>query len=81
VKDHASTIAKDLQEVGAATRRMAADSVDTLRETATHYLDEGRARARVVGDTVQTRVQQQPIQALLVAAAVGFLFGALWSRR
>jgi ElaB/YqjD/DUF883 family membrane-anchored ribosome-binding protein len=79
--EQASTIAKDLQEVGTATRRMASDSVEALRETANQYLDEGRTRVRELGESVQHRVQDQPMTSVLVAAAAGFLLGVLWVRR
>jgi ElaB/YqjD/DUF883 family membrane-anchored ribosome-binding protein len=81
VAEQASMIAKDLQEVGNATRRMATDSVDAIRETANQYLDEGRNRVRELGETVQHRVQDQPMTSILVATAVGFLLGVLWVRR
>jgi ElaB/YqjD/DUF883 family membrane-anchored ribosome-binding protein len=81
VAEEASSIAKDLHEVGNATRRMATDSVEAIRDTANQYLDEGRNRVRELGETVQHRVQDQPMTSILVAAAVGFLLGVLWVRR
>jgi ElaB/YqjD/DUF883 family membrane-anchored ribosome-binding protein len=79
--EQASNIAKDLQEVGASAKRMAGDSMETLREYANEYLDEGRAKMRELGDTVSTRIQDQPMTSILVATAVGFLLGVLWIRR
>jgi ElaB/YqjD/DUF883 family membrane-anchored ribosome-binding protein len=81
VSERTSTITKNLQEVGDSARRMATDQVEALRETASEYLDQGRARVRELGDTVQHRVQEQPIQSILIAAAAGFLLGVLWVRR
>lgn len=81
MSDQASTAAKNLQDVGAKAREMASESVDTLRETANQYLDEGRQRVRELGETVQHRVQDQPMTSLLIATAVGFLLGILWVRR
>jgi ElaB/YqjD/DUF883 family membrane-anchored ribosome-binding protein len=81
VAEQASTIAKDLQEVGTATRQMASDSVEALRETANQYLDQGRTRVREMSDTMQTRIQEQPVKSILIATAVGFLLGVLWVRR
>jgi ElaB/YqjD/DUF883 family membrane-anchored ribosome-binding protein len=81
VSEQASTIAKDLQEVGASARRMAGDGMEALRETANEYLDESRAKVREFGDTVSTRIQEQPMTSILVATAVGFLLGVLWVRR
>ena len=79
--EHASAMAKDLQDMGASAKRMAAERAEMLRETANEYLDEGRARMRELGDTVQQRVQDQPMTSILVATAVGFLLGVLWVRR
>jgi ElaB/YqjD/DUF883 family membrane-anchored ribosome-binding protein len=79
--EQASNVAKDLQEVGASAKRMASDSMETLREYANEYLDEGRAKVREISDTVSTRIQDQPMTSILVATAVGFLLGVLWVRR
>jgi ElaB/YqjD/DUF883 family membrane-anchored ribosome-binding protein len=81
VSEQASSMANDLQEMGASARRMAGDSVEALRDTANEYLEEGRARVRELSDTVQTRIQEQPMTSILVATAVGFLLGVLWVRR
>lgn len=81
IADRASTITKDFHEVGDAAKRIATDSVDALRETANQYLDEGRSRARHLGDNVQAKVQEQPVKSLLIAAGLGFLLGAIWIRR
>jgi ElaB/YqjD/DUF883 family membrane-anchored ribosome-binding protein len=76
-----SSVAKDLQEMGTSAKRMAGDSVEALRDSANEYLEEGRARVRELSDTVQTRIQEQPMTSILVATAVGFLLGVLWIRR
>jgi len=76
-----SSVAKDLQEMGASARRVAGDSVEALRDSANEYLEEGRERVRELSDTVQTRIQEQPMTSILVATAVGFLLGVLWVRR
>jgi len=81
VSEQMSSVSNDLQEMGASARRMAGDSVEALRDTANEYLEEGRARVRELSDTVQTRIQEQPMTSILVATAVGFLLGVLWIRR
>jgi ElaB/YqjD/DUF883 family membrane-anchored ribosome-binding protein len=81
ISDRASTIAKDFEEVRSATKKVAADSVDALRRTANELLDEGRTKAREVGQNVQSKVQQKPVKSVLIAAAVGFLLGVFWMRR
>jgi ElaB/YqjD/DUF883 family membrane-anchored ribosome-binding protein len=79
--EKASSMGKDLQEMSAATRRMANESVEALRDTANQYLDEGKIRVREFSETLQSRVQDQPVKSILVATAVGFLLGVLWGRR
>jgi ElaB/YqjD/DUF883 family membrane-anchored ribosome-binding protein len=75
-----STISKDFRDVKSATRQMATDGVEALRATTDQFIDEGRARMREWGDTVASRVQDQPVKALLVAAALGFLVGVFVRR-
>jgi ElaB/YqjD/DUF883 family membrane-anchored ribosome-binding protein len=81
VMEQASSMAKDLQDVGGAARRMATDSAEALRESANEYMDQGRARVRELSETVQHKVQDQPMTSVLIATAVGFLLGVLWVRR
>ena len=78
---HRATIAKDFHEVGDAAKRVATDGVEAVRDTANRYLDQGRNRARSIGESMQSKVQDQPIKSLLIASAVGFLLGAFWTRR
>jgi ElaB/YqjD/DUF883 family membrane-anchored ribosome-binding protein len=81
ISERASAIAKDFQDVRSATKQMATDSVDVLRHTANDLFDEGRTKAREVGQSVQSKVQEKPVKSVLIAAAVGFLLGVFWVRR
>lgn len=79
--EQASAIGKDLQEVSDATRRMANDGMAVLRDAANQYLDEGKTRVSEMSNTVQQRVQEQPLKSVLIATAVGFLLGVFFRRR
>jgi ElaB/YqjD/DUF883 family membrane-anchored ribosome-binding protein len=81
ISERASAIAKDFQDVRSATKQIANDSVDALRQTASDLLDEGRTQAQVVGKSIQSKVQEKPVKAVLIAAAVGFLAGVFCVRR
>jgi ElaB/YqjD/DUF883 family membrane-anchored ribosome-binding protein len=81
ISERASAVAKDFQDVRSATKQMATDSVDALRCTANDLLDEGRAKARELGQNVQSKVQEKPVKSVLIAAAIGFLLGVFWKRR
>ena len=81
ISERASAIAKDFHEVSAATKRMAADSVGALRQTANDVIDDGRTKAREMGQNVQAKVEEKPVKSVFVAAALGFLLGVFWMRR
>jgi ElaB/YqjD/DUF883 family membrane-anchored ribosome-binding protein len=81
IADRASAVADDFHEVGDAARQMANHSVAAVRDTAMQYLDEGRSRVRHLGDEIESRVTERPMKSLLVAAGIGFLLGAIWTRR
>jgi len=81
IAEKASTLSNDLQGAGSSAKRTASDNAEALRETAIEYLEQGRARVRELGTSVQHRVQEQPVTSLLVATAIGFLIGLLCIRR
>lgn len=77
VAEFGSTVAGDLHDMRDAATRMVTDSADAFRGAAHDYLDEGRARAT----DVMGKMQDEPLKALLVAAGVGMLLGAVFFRR
>jgi ElaB/YqjD/DUF883 family membrane-anchored ribosome-binding protein len=76
-----SPIAKDLQDVGSATKRIAVDSFGALRQTAHGLIDKGRTKTREVSGGIQRKFQDQPVKSVLLAGAIGFLLGIVWMRR
>lgn len=81
VAERAASVANDFHGIGDAAKQMASHSVAAVRDTALNYLDEGGSLVRRFGDNIQSRVTRQPVKSLLVAAGVGFLLGAIWTRR
>ena len=49
-----------------------------VKETMTEYYEQGRERLQDLNQTLEARIRQQPIQALLVAGGIGLLLGLLW---
>jgi ElaB/YqjD/DUF883 family membrane-anchored ribosome-binding protein len=49
--------------------------MERVRETASEYWDQGRVKAEELSETIQDRVREQPVPAVLIAAGVGFLLG------
>jgi ElaB/YqjD/DUF883 family membrane-anchored ribosome-binding protein len=81
VAELGATVAGDLYDMRDAATRMVTDSADAFRGAAQNYLDEGRARATDMMGRMQGKVQDEPFKALLVAAGVGVLLGAVFFRR
>ena len=79
--DGPGTITQTLHDVGSAARHLAEERMEAIRDRAGEYVDEGRTRIRDAAENVQSRVQDQPLKSLLIAAGIGFFLGALWMRR
>jgi len=79
--DRAAVVARDFHQVSDAAKHLANDSVAVVRDTTLQYLGEGRSRIRHFNDELQSRVAEQPLKSLLIAASIGFLLGAIWIRR
>jgi ElaB/YqjD/DUF883 family membrane-anchored ribosome-binding protein len=75
------SIQKGFRDIGNAAKSLVNDSYESVRDSATEYMEQGKAAAYDMGEKVQKRVRDEPTKALLVAAAVGFVLGACWMRR
>jgi ElaB/YqjD/DUF883 family membrane-anchored ribosome-binding protein len=80
LKDSASQIGQDLRNLGGQARDAATQTYEQLRQQAGDYYEQGRDRAREMEQSLETYVQEKPIQSLLIAAGVGMLLGILWKR-
>lgn len=80
LRDTASQVKDNLRDLGSQVRTAATDQYDHLRQQATDYYSEGRARAEDFEHSLESYVQEKPIQSLLIAAGVGVLMGVLWKR-
>lgn len=70
----AEALKEDLKGLGAAARDAAQEKLNSLR---------GEAEACVGRscETLEERIRQEPLKAVLIAAGVGFVVGYLWARR
>src|SRR5207245_9030612 len=78
--DAANQVWERLNEKGAETRDRAQQGMESLRDTATGYIDDGRSMARHLETGVERKIRVRPLASLLLAAGVGFLIGAIWRR-
>ena len=70
-----------VQDAASEFSRTAQEGLNQARDSAGHYLQEGRDRALEVERAVEKRIRHQPLQSLLIASGVGFLLGVLFVRR
>jgi len=91
ISEVAGQVSQQLRDVGgqvreAATQRyeqvrdVASQRYEQLRDSASEYYEQGRERAREWEQSLESYVQEKPVQALLMAAGVGVLLGLLWKR-
>ena len=57
------------------------EKLDTIGEGARDVYAKGKERAQAWGDDLGSYVQNQPVKAVLIAAGVGLILGALLARR
>ncbi|HKX12139.1 MAG TPA: DUF883 C-terminal domain-containing protein [bacterium] len=80
-KSSASAIGHDVQDLGRATKHLAEDAVNLLKNNASEYYQQGVKKAQTMEKTLESRIKDNPMQALLIAAGVGFVIGAFLARR
>ncbi len=80
MKETAAQVQQGLRDLGTQARDVAGQQYDHLRQQATDYYEQGRARAEEFERGLEQYVQEKPIQSLLMAAGVGMLLGILWKR-
>ena len=70
LREDLSSLTKQLGEAGS-------HSYDAARAAAQHGVDRLKSNAQVLEDEVVARVQDKPLTALAVAAAVGYFFALI----
>ncbi|MBC8107011.1 MAG: DUF883 domain-containing protein [Anaerolineae bacterium] len=80
VRETAQQVKENIRDMGGQVRDAATEQYTNLRNQATEYFQEGRERAQEWEQSIETYVQEKPIQSILIAAGVGMLLGILWKR-
>jgi ElaB/YqjD/DUF883 family membrane-anchored ribosome-binding protein len=81
VKKGASQVGEGIRNLGEQVKETAQEKYESLRDAASDYYETGRERAQQWEEGLEGYVQDKPVKALLIAAGVGFLLGAIWKRR
>ena len=72
---------QNVADLTATAKQAAGERLGELRDTANQYYEMGRTRVYDAEHTVEDYIRQQPLKSVLIAAGVGFLFGACYIRR
>lgn len=59
----------------------ARDGLETMRDTAVDYVDQGKSQVHDAEAAIERTIRNQPLTSVLIAAGAGFLIGAIWCRR
>jgi len=81
MQDKVSGAVQGMQGTAEQVKRAAQERLNQVRDRAGEYLQEGRDRAMEMERSVEGQIRSQPVQAMLIAAGVGFLLGMLFIRR
>jgi ElaB/YqjD/DUF883 family membrane-anchored ribosome-binding protein len=74
VRDKAAEVSQHLKDA-------ATDKYTEVKDRATNAYNQGRETAEQWEQSLESYVQEKPLQAVLLAAGVGLLLGLLWKRR
>jgi ElaB/YqjD/DUF883 family membrane-anchored ribosome-binding protein len=55
--------------------------LETLKSTASDYMEQGRHRAIEMERSLESQIRSQPLRSMLIAAGVGLVAGVLLTRR
>ena len=80
IKDKASEVASNVRDTAAQLRDSATEQYQNAKDAASEYYQAGRDKAMQWEEQLETYVRQQPVKALLIAAGVGAIIGAIWKR-
>jgi ElaB/YqjD/DUF883 family membrane-anchored ribosome-binding protein len=76
-----NALAEGFQTATKAVKQLTGDGVDAVRETAHEFIDQGRAKAQELTESMEDRVREQPVKSVLIAAGIGFVLGLFFLRR
>lgn len=76
-----ATNGADAECMADQAKRAAEQALNDLKNRAAEYLELGREKAVDVSEQVEEQIRHRPVQAVAIAAGVGFALGLLFTRR
>ncbi|MCE9624035.1 MAG: hypothetical protein K8R69_01075 [Deltaproteobacteria bacterium] len=77
LQQNATQVADDMLKLGNAIQSLAADSWQSVQNKLSELYDSGQHKVASAEKKIEGQIQKRPMQALLVAAGVGFLIGLM----
>jgi ElaB/YqjD/DUF883 family membrane-anchored ribosome-binding protein len=71
----------DPEATSQRAKHAAEETLHDLQGRAAEYLNLGREKALAMTDVVEEQIRARPVQAVAVAAGIGFILGLVWTRR
>jgi ElaB/YqjD/DUF883 family membrane-anchored ribosome-binding protein len=81
LRENASELGHNVQEIGRLTRDIAQETMGMIKENAGEVYHQGVERAKGMEKDLEKRIQDKPLQSLLIALGLGFIVGWLFHRR
>jgi ElaB/YqjD/DUF883 family membrane-anchored ribosome-binding protein len=76
----AMAVKKDLEEMGETVRDAAQEKVGQVRENVSQYYAQGHDAVHDLACSAKDFFRERPLQSVLIAAGIGWLFGRLGKR-
>lgn len=80
LNEAAQQVSQNLRDLGGQVRDAAKEKYEQYSGQARQYYEQGRETAQDWEQSVESYIQEKPLQALAIAAGVGLLLGLLWKR-
>jgi len=80
IKDKANEVANNVRDTASQLRDSATEQYQNAKDAATDYYQAGREKAAQWEEQLESYVREQPVKALLIAAGMGAIIGAIWKR-
>jgi ElaB/YqjD/DUF883 family membrane-anchored ribosome-binding protein len=71
----------DLTGKADQARQAAEQVLEDLKQRGTEFVEQGRHKAAQMATEIERQIRRRPVEAVAIAAGIGFALGFLWNRR
>jgi len=80
-KERFAQARETVQEAGSHLQEAAREKAGQVRDTAQEYYQAGRDQMCGMEKNLESRIRENPVTSLCIAAGLGLLVGIVWARR